>query len=103
MTSASITMPTLRGPIALSFRLVAGQGEATGAAGSAFAANVTVPGNTAAQLCLPRYLLLPSTGGAGSCKIVVNGESRALQKESGALSCLSDDLTGGVYEASLSC
>ena len=95
---ASIVLPTIRGEVTLAFV----------ATGAAFTANVTVPGNTLAQLCLPRYLLsapADAIGTSASCTISVGGEARPLLAGgvTGGLACLAHDLGPGHHVAVLSC
>ena len=98
LSSASVVLPTMRGEVALAFS----------ATDAAFTANVTVPGNTLAQLCLPRYLLSTSTGAAGmvtTCTISVGGVAQPLLSGgiTGGLTCLAQDLGPGHHMAVLHC
>jgi len=92
LAAASIAVPTLRGDVTLSFESAATQGK--------FSANVTVPGNTFAEFCLPRYLL--DAGGSKTCKMEV-GAKPAKLKPFMHLACLAHDLGPGTHMAELSC
>ena len=80
-------------------------GRAATSSARAFAANVTLPGNTIAQLCLPRYLLVTSSTD-GTCEITVDGKVRPLLRggQTGGMACLASDLgPGGSYVTELRC
>ena len=88
LTRASIQVPTPRGTVKLSF-------VQSGAGTQAWAwdANVTVPGNTRAQVCAPRYLA-PE---AANCKVT----PRAVRR--GALVCLENVIVGGSLRMQVVC
>ena len=88
LASASISVLTLRGPLALAFA----------ATPASFVANITVPGNTLAQLCLPRYLF----DEAAACAVALDGAAVAT-RATGGLLCLDKDLGAGVYAAVMRC
>lgn len=60
--SAAITVPTGRGLIKLSFNTTVNC-QGTDCSGN-IEAKVTIPGNTRAQVCLPRYLFVNDEGKA---------------------------------------
>eukprot|EP00039_Didymoeca_costata_P025154 m.12523 g.12523 ORF g.12523 m.12523 type:complete len:996 (-) comp4664_c0_seq1:95-3082(-) len=64
---------------------------------SKFQMSVTVPGNTAAHICAPKYLF-PTA----SCNMKVNGMS-ASSSVQGALQCLQEDKIGGSYNIEFLC
>lgn len=86
---ASITVPTPRGKVLLEFDIDS----------AVFSARLVVPGNTLAHVCLPRYLFPDDE----KCVFAVNGETRAVQTDSGALTCAVDELGSGAYNMTLSC
>ena len=88
MTSASLDVLTLRGPVKLAFT----------AGPSTFALKVTVPGNTVAEVCLPRYLFAE----AATCIATVGGTLVAADRLGGLL-CLTKSLGGGVYQVEMTC
>ena len=105
LESASIEVPTGRGLVKLSFVQSA----------SDFAANVTIPGNTFAQVCLPRYLFASSTRGQGgpgragrreqrnlTCPCLLDGR-QVPSSANGGLQCLTDDLGGGEHAIVMKC
>ena len=83
---ATMTVPTLRGEIQLSFARTTGQ-FTTGE----FALNVTVPGSTSAEVCLPVGLL------SGSPHVTLGGVAVATRVPAGRAGqlCLAKDLVGG--------
>ena len=106
LKSASVHMPTMRGEIALSFAMSRRH--------TVFAANVTLPGNTVAQLCLPRYLFEDGTGPSPAasthpapsrCTISIGGEEQPLLEGglTGGMACLAGDLGPGSHTALLRC
>lgn len=88
LQSASITVLTPRGLVALSFE----------ASASTFLATVTIPGNTMAHVCLPRYLFAPHA----TCKVFKQGAPIAADT-AGALLCLREVVGGGVYSLAMTC
>ena len=88
LTSATLQITTLRGVVLLSFR----------ATPSAFEANFTVPGNTKAQVCLPRYLFADSA----TCVLRVGGEVLPASRAGGLL-CVDSDFGGGSYSLLMGC
>ena len=90
LASATLATPTPRGVVTLAFA----QGF-TDAAGTAWAfdANVTLPGNTRGQVCVPRY-----TAPRGfACASEPPTERR------GAMLCLADDVTAGFTRVIVTC
>ena len=97
LTSASIVVPTMRGDVGLAWSLNSN---------GTFTATVTVPGNTVAQLCLPRYLIGSAKDASTRCTIRDStGAAHALLHggESGGLACVAQDLPPGVHHAELAC
>jgi hypothetical protein len=88
LQSASITVLTPRGAVALGF-----EGSA-----STFSATVTIPGNTMAHVCLPRYLFAPHA----TCKVSKQGAPVAAEN-AGALLCLREEVGGGVHSLVMTC
>lgn len=88
LASASLEVPTQRGLVKLSFAQSA----------TRFDANITIPGNTAAQVCLPRYLFGP----IAQCTTTVLG-SVAPSTGRGGLQCLDRSVPGGIYTVSMGC
>ena len=91
LTKAAMTVLTPRGEVAVSFEKEALQG---------WALNLTVPGNTKAQVCVPRYLF------AGMiCGVTVSESNGGYQpvasSEKGALLCLDDGAISGSFRAFL--
>ena len=88
LARASMQVPTLRGEVGLSFAREL-------AAGSAFALNLTIPGNTIAEVCLPAALLASSSpvvmmvNGASARTVVPPGRPGQL--------CIEGDIPGGTY------
>ena len=81
---AVMHVPTLRGPIALALARPSD---------TAFMLNLTIPGNTWAEVCLPTALLLRGAA------VTLNGEEVQTLRpvdRAGQL-CLADELGGGVY------
>ena len=70
-------------------------------AAASFSATVTVPGNTAAHTCLPRYLFA-DTDTRPVCSLTLGGRAAAAE-ERGGLLCLEDDLGGGQHEVVMKC
>eukprot|EP01052_Picozoa_sp_SAG31_P005582 SAG31_NODE_247_length_19134_cov_12.255050_7_plen_91_part_00 len=90
MRTAAISIPTLRGDVELSFEFSA----------RTFAANLTVPGNTWAEVCLPVYLFAEPS----SCHLKVLAAVQPLgSRMFGALLCLEKDLGGGVHQLLMQC
>ena len=90
LTVAAMTVPTMRGSVALSFAR----------SSCSFALNLTVPGNTFAEVCLPVALLPKSTLQLSTLPTVtVNGERAATTVPVGRPGqvCLTDDVPGGEY------
>ena len=96
---ATMTVPTLRGDIALAFaRTSSASTAATGESAdmaSAFALNLTVPGNTAAEVCLPLGLLPRGS----TSDVTLDGEKALVRVPPGRLGqlCLANDVVGGVH------
>ena len=88
LQSASITVLTPRGIIGLEFE----------GSSSTFLATVTIPGNTFAHICLPRYLFEPRA----TCKISNTG-TLVDSENAGALLCLREELGGGVHSLIMTC
>lgn len=95
VTRATMTVPTLRGEVALSYARVA--------AGGAFGLNLTIPGNTDAEVCLP-VGLLPEPASVfgqspGGGVITVDGKAAAtvVPADRPGHVCLASDLPGGSY------
>ena len=88
LASASIELLTLRGPLGLAFA----------ASPTSFRANFTIPGNTVAEVCLPRYLFSETA----ACTVALGGAAVAT-RAAGGLLCLEHDLGAGVYAAIMSC
>ena len=91
LTRASMQVPTLRGEVAMSFAREL-------AAGSAFMLNLTFPGNTLAEVCLP-VALLAGTPSGGATKVLVNGAPVRTVVPNGRPGqlCIEGDLPGGTY------
>ena len=87
LARASMQVPTLRGDISMSFAREL-------AAGSAFALNLTVPGNTFAEVCLPAALLVSL-----KATVLVNGASTltVVPADRPGQLCIEGDLAGGTY------
>jgi hypothetical protein len=108
LASASIEVPTMRGLIRLSFTTTL---EPT-RSGLTFAANITIPGNTFAQVCLPLYLLgaasrgvsndVASPSSAAHCVTLLHGTEVASARMGGLL-CLVEDLGGGEWNVQMNC
>ena len=97
LTRAAMTVPTLRGEVGLSYARVAGPGGTVGL-------NLTIPGNTDAEVCLPAGLLpklasWPESATGQRAVITVDGNSAATVVPVGRPGhvCLADDLVGGTY------
>lgn len=88
LQSASIAVLTPRGDVSLGFERSA----------STFSAIVTIPGNTMAHVCLPRYLFEPGA----TCKVSMLG-TVVESKTAGALLCLREELGGGVHSLVMTC
>ena len=88
LASAQLQMTTLRGVVSLSFKALP----------SAFEANFTVPGNTQAQVCMPRYLFPDKS----VCAMRVGGKALATSRAGGLL-CADADFGGGAYSLLMEC
>lgn len=88
LRAASIAILTPRGRVALSFTSNT----------STFDVRITVPGNTNADVCLPRYLF----GEGAECTATLDG-SQARSEPLGALQCFSQAVGGGDHAASIAC
>jgi hypothetical protein len=88
-----MTVPTLRGELVLSFSRAKGEGKV-------FALNLTIPGNTLAEVCLPAPLLSEKP----QFSVTTNGEQKqvapVVPPERPGHVCLPTDLGGGVYTIS---
>ena len=91
LTSASLEVLTARGTVKLAFARQA----------SSFTANVTIPGNTLAQVCLPRYLL-SSSDQSSKCSATL-ADKEVPSANAGGLLCLSTELGGGFHTVKMSC
>jgi len=110
LTSASIKIWTQRGLIGLAFETTtqskssksAASASAAGVDASAeapsFTATLTLPGNTAAEVCLPLYLF----DFGSKCQVTVADQGVAATT-AGALLCLDDNLWGGVHQIVMLC
>ena len=87
LSRAAIKVPTQRGSIELAFDVQP----------KAFAATITIPGNTFAEVCLPLYLFAGS-----ACTVQVGGTEVGASKK-GALMCLDEDLGGGAHAVRMAC
>lgn len=99
LRAAATTVPTPRGAVALSFaqRQPAGAvGRGVGSVVWEWDANVTVPGNTRAQICAPLYAA--RAAGTPSCESTPSAMVRV-----GALLCLADDVVGGTVHVNVQC
>ena len=97
LTHATMTVLTLRGEVKLAFaRTSAASALASGGSGGVFALNLTVPGNTVAEVCLPVGLLSASGDHAS---ITLNGAKVVGIVPPGRAGqvCLPEDLAGGAY------
>jgi len=90
LATAALRTPTPRGDVLLQFS----QGVDDVKGHFFFDANVTLPGNTAAQLCLPLFAA-PAT--MRSCATTIPMSRR------GAVMCTDEDLIAGTTRASLTC
>lgn len=88
LTSGNISVLTPRGAVNLGFSL----------SSSSIATSITVPGNTFAEVCLPRYLF----GSGAQCSATMGG-STISTNDAGGLTCLRSDLGGGHYDIVLHC
>lgn len=87
LRTASVTLPTLRGTVAAAFD----------SGPAAFALNLTIPGNTWAEVCLPAYVLR----GAPSARRAVLDGAAAPAALRGGLLCLTDMVGSGEHVATL--
>lgn len=88
LTSASIDVLTPRGTVKVAFSVSA----------SAMSLNLTMPGNTLGQVCMPRYIF----GSTATCTVTVGGHP-AVATNAGGLTCLTSDVGGGDYLVVMSC
>ena len=88
LRSASITVLTPRGVVSVAFDATV----------STFSATITVPGNTIAQICLPRYLFEAHA----LCTVSAHG-APVSAKNAGALLCLREDVGGGIHLVTMAC
>lgn len=63
--------------------------------------NLIIPGNTKAQVCLPRYIF-PHIPAHVPCNVRYD-HGGFYSNSSGALLCLDDDLGGGTYNLEVVC
>ncbi len=115
VTRATLSVPTLRGEIQLSFARTrstdsvthesssstvadGGGSEFGDGVGSVLSLNLTVPGNTLAEVCLP-VGLLSDRSPDGYVKITLNGTEVVGRVPDGRIGqlCLPQDLQGGVH------
>jgi alpha-L-rhamnosidase len=89
LRSASVTVLTPRGVVGVAFDATA----------STFSATVTVPGNTIAQICLPRYVF----GAHAVCTVTTHNNAPIRAENAGALLCLRDDVGGGTHSFTMTC
>ena len=117
LATVHLSVPTPRGVVALAFAFNATTTTATATAaaaatpsGGSFAVNVTLPGNTVGELCLPRYLF----DARAQCSLRIASESTvsgaaaatpvtACAVARGALLCAAADLGPGYHVALLEC
>lgn len=90
LSQFAIDVPTLRGVIALA--------AAWDFTAKSFSLALTVPGNTEARVCLPRYLFPVGA----NCSATLN-DAPVAAKDAGALLCLNDDVGAGRHSVTMRC
>jgi len=83
LTHGAITVPSLRGKVAMSWEMLPGK---------RFAMTLSVPGNTKADVCLPVGLLPPR------CDLTINGAAAPTSRPHAGQLCLAERLGGGGWQ-----